>query len=158
MRRKDREVTDPQDLRDIIESCKVLRIALFDGKYPYVVPVNFGYDWEEKLSFYVHGARIGKKIDLLKANPHVAIEMDSGHVLVEGDGRPDHFSYLYRSLMGQGVVELLEDPAEKSHGLQRLMDHQVKTSYSEMNNGMIKQTGVIKITLENFSGKQHLSK
>lgn len=158
MRRKDREVTDQKELESIIKSCKVLRVAMIDGEYPYIIPVNFGYEWQDQFIFYIHGARSGKKLSVIANNPYVAIEMDSNHALVTGDSRPDHFSYEYRSVIGQGVAELVEDPAEKLHGLQRLMEHQVEGPYSEITEGMIKQTSVVKITLNNVSGKQHLKK
>ena len=56
MRRKDREVTELETVKEIIRQCDVLRLGLADGDYPYIVPMNFG--WEEKegrLYFYLHG-------------------------------------------------------------------------------------------------------
>ena len=41
MRRKDREITDTQDILEVIKKCDVCRIALHDGDYPYIVPLNF---------------------------------------------------------------------------------------------------------------------
>ena len=38
MRRKDREVTQPEEIFDIIKKCDVCRIAFFDEKFPYIVP------------------------------------------------------------------------------------------------------------------------
>lgn len=46
MRRKDREVTELEAVKEIIRQCDVLRLGLADGDYPYIVPMNFG--WEEK--------------------------------------------------------------------------------------------------------------
>ena len=42
MRRKDRKVTEPEKIREIIAAWDVLRLGLADGEYPYIVPVNFG--------------------------------------------------------------------------------------------------------------------
>ena len=42
MRRKDREVTDFEELIAIMKKCDVCRIALNDGGYPYILPLNFG--------------------------------------------------------------------------------------------------------------------
>ena len=66
MRRKDREVTELETVKEIIRQCDVLRLGLADGDYPYIVPMNFG--WEEKegrLYFYLHGAAEGRKAELL---------------------------------------------------------------------------------------------
>lgn len=35
MRRKDREITNKEDMIQIIENAKIARIALFDDDYPY---------------------------------------------------------------------------------------------------------------------------
>ena len=71
MRRKDREVTELETVKEIIRQCDVLRLGLADGDYPYIVPMNFG--WEEKggrLYFYLHGASEGRKAELLR--PRIA--------------------------------------------------------------------------------------
>ena len=40
MRRKDREVTDMYEIKNILAKSEVMRIALNNGIYPYVIPVN----------------------------------------------------------------------------------------------------------------------
>ena len=42
MRLKKREVKEKADLRRILDSCQVVRIAVWDQEGPYLVPVNFG--------------------------------------------------------------------------------------------------------------------
>ena len=72
MRRTDREVTDREKQMEILHVCKVARIGIQDGKSVYVVPVNFGFTIEtDKLTMYVHGAKEGKKLDLIKENPYL---------------------------------------------------------------------------------------
>lgn len=44
MRRKDREITDKNEIMDIIDRSKVIRIAFTGEEYPYVLPFNFGYE------------------------------------------------------------------------------------------------------------------
>ena len=46
MRRADREVTDVGGMLDIIDHCKVCHIAMMDGKWPYIVAMNFAYSYE----------------------------------------------------------------------------------------------------------------
>ena len=41
MRRKDREITDIEEIRDIIEKCKVCRLAMQDEEGLYLVPFKF---------------------------------------------------------------------------------------------------------------------
>ena len=44
MRRKDREITDFNEMLEIMKKCDVCRIALNDEEFPYIVPLNFGLD------------------------------------------------------------------------------------------------------------------
>lgn len=46
MRRADRQVTGPQEINQIIKTAKVLHLGLFDGNFPYVVPLHYGYEQE----------------------------------------------------------------------------------------------------------------
>ena len=48
MRLKKREITDPEILREFLESCEVVRIGAMDEEGMFIVPMNYGYDvWEE---------------------------------------------------------------------------------------------------------------
>ena len=65
MRRKDREVTEMEEIQQIFDECKVCRIGIMDENGPYIVPVNYGYVREEgKVILYIHGAREGKKMQM----------------------------------------------------------------------------------------------
>ena len=85
MRRSDRMITDREEIVDVLDSCKVFRMAVHDEEGMYIVPLNFGYTYEEDvLKLYFHSAGEGRKVDALAADPKVAIEMDTDHYLVEG--------------------------------------------------------------------------
>ena len=78
MRRKDREITAFDEIMKIIAKCDTCRVAMFDETFPYIIPLNFGTDLEDnQLYLYFHGAKIGKKIDLMKQNKNVSFEMAS---------------------------------------------------------------------------------
>ena len=47
MRRKDREITDRATISGMLDMAEILHIAVKNEPYPYVVPVNFGYEWED---------------------------------------------------------------------------------------------------------------
>ena len=47
MRRKDREVSDQEEIQKIFDDCKVCRIGIVDEDGPYIVPMNYGYVKEE---------------------------------------------------------------------------------------------------------------
>ena len=79
MRRADREVTDVDGMIDIIDHCKVCHIALMDGEWPYIVAMNFAYRYEnDQLVIYLHSAKEGKKLDLLRKDDHVCFASAPG--------------------------------------------------------------------------------
>lgn len=158
MRRKKRQVTDLAAIKNLVEKSQVVRIALNGEDYPYVVPVNYGYEWkDEQLNLYVHGANEGKKVSMIKDNPKVAIEMDGNHKLVEGNRNAATYSYAYQSLIGFGTADLLEDLEEKRKALILLMDHAAKgADYDEIPEAMLKRTGIIKITLDSYTMKENV--
>lgn len=158
MRRKEREILALDKIKDLVENCHVVRLAMFDEPFPYIVPVNFGYHWqEEKLTLYIHGARQGKKIDLLKKNPKVAVEMDGNHELIEAGTVAEKYSYAYQSLIGFGDAVIIQDLEEKKYALQLLMDHEVKhKNYDFPPDRMIAATGIIKVVLASYSCKEHI--
>ena len=132
MRRTDREVKDAEGILQIIESCKVCRIGMMDGEKIYIVPVNFGYIYEdEKLVLYFHGAREGKKLELIQKNPAVGIELDGAHELVTGKTACE-YSYHYASLVGNGRAQIVTEPEEKLMALALIMKHQTGKEFEEL--------------------------
>lgn len=130
MRRKDREVTNRADIQAILQQCRVARIAFQDEEAPYIVPMNFGYEWRGgTLILYFHCALEGKKLELMKHCPKVGVEMDCGHQLV-GEGKACSYGFLFQSITGWGVAELAETVEEKQHGLKRLMLQQTGKDFS----------------------------
>ena len=77
MRRTDREVTDREEMLDIMRRCDVCRLALNDGEYPYLVPLNFGMTAEDgRITLFFHSALAGRKAELMQADPRASFEMD----------------------------------------------------------------------------------
>ena len=75
--RREREVTDPAQILDILNRSKIVHIAMVDGDEPYMVPMNYGFTMEEgKLTLYLHGAKKGRKLDVMRANPKVFFSME----------------------------------------------------------------------------------
>lgn len=152
MRRKDREVTSPEAIREIIDACKVFRVAFMGEDFPYVVPLNFGYTWEEgQLVFYFHCASQGRKLDLMRKNPRVAFEMDCGHDLMESDV-PCGYGYRFQSVMGCGLAQEVTDVAEKKAGLSCLMAHQTGKAFS-FTDQEAEQVTVCRVLVQALSAK-----
>ena len=47
MRQKNREVSNREELLEIMRRCDVCRLALNNEGYPYIVPMNFGLSVDE---------------------------------------------------------------------------------------------------------------
>lgn len=152
MRRSDREITDYNEMLEVIRRCDVCRLVLNDEEYPYIVPLNFGMEIEDdKVVFYFHGALEGKKYDLMRKNNKAAFEMDCGHTLFT-DEEKGNCSMAYESIIGRGTVEILEDE-KKYDGLMVLMKHYHKEDF-KFNKAVIPMTNVFKLTVDSMTGKR----
>jgi nitroimidazol reductase NimA-like FMN-containing flavoprotein (pyridoxamine 5'-phosphate oxidase superfamily) len=155
MRRADREVTDTDDKLGIIGRCKVCRLGMVDGDEPYMVPLNFGYEYAEGILFlYFHGAREGRKIDILRKNRRACFEMDGEHTLIEGDAACT-YSFAYESVIGVGLVEFIEDREEKARSLNLLMRHQTGEDRDfTYDKAPLDRVAVYRLRVESFTGKR----
>ncbi len=154
MRRMDRAVLSEEGMLDIISKCKVLRLAIHDEPYPYLVALNFGYETVDgKLTFYFHSAKRGRKIDLLQKNPKVCFELDCEHALKEGE-IACKYGFYYESVVGVGELRFLETHEEKAAALSCIMRHQSgkEFSFGERETGGIH---VMALTVEEATGKAH---
>ncbi len=151
MRRHEKEIKDDNGIRGIIENGLVCRLGLCDGQQPYVVPMNYGY---RDGCLYMHCAREGRKIDILKINDRVCIEVDVDVRIVRGDA-PCRWTTKYRSVIGFGRARIIDDETEKKAGLDVIMAHH-GASGGEYDEKSLRRTSVIKVVLENMTGKQSL--
>jgi nitroimidazol reductase NimA-like FMN-containing flavoprotein (pyridoxamine 5'-phosphate oxidase superfamily) len=155
MRRKDREITDPLEIIKVIEKCDVCRIGLSDNNTPYIVPMNFGYEYVDgKLTLYFHCAKEGKKLDILQKNPVACFEMDCSHKLIEAEA-PEKYTMEYESVMGDGKSYLCTEIAEKTHALRRLMKTYAKAREFDFADRVIDSVCVFKLVVSSFTGKRH---
>lgn len=157
MRRKDREITDFTEIQQIVTDCEVLRIAIQTEEYPYIVPVNFGFEWEgTDLILYIHGARQGTKLSLLDRNNKVGIEMDTDHETVIDDAKEEtSYSYVYRSIVGHGDAELVTELTAKRHALTKIVEHYVAADHViDISDRAVAGTSVVAIRVKVYTGKQ----
>ncbi|MDF2879274.1 MAG: pyridoxamine 5-phosphate oxidase-like FMN-binding protein [Clostridia bacterium] len=150
MRRKDREITDQTEIKAIMEEAMVCRLGLCDGSEPYVVPLSFGIEGD---TLYVHSAQEGRKIDIIKKNNTVCFEAETHTELVKGE-IPCNWTMNYCSVIGKGKAYILEDPEEKKKGLDCIMKKYSKEDSFAYSDSMLNRVAVIKIKIEESSGKQ----
>jgi len=152
MRRKDREITDLNKIIEIIKKCDVCSLAMFDDEYPYVIPLNFGMDFDgEQITLYFHCAKEGKKLDLIRRNNKVAFEMNCSHKLILGH-KACGCTMEYESVCGRGVAEIL-DGEEKIKALRCLMKQYTNKEEFEFIEKQLKVVGIFKVTVTEICGK-----
>lgn len=154
MRRKDREVTNMEKILQIIDHAQILHLGLFADGYPYVVPMHYGYAYENgQLTFYLHSAREGRKLDLIRENSHVCVELETNVALVSGEDVPCKYGAAFSSVIGTGTAQIVEDTQEKIKGLKRLMLAQTRKDF-EIDERMAAAVAVIKVTVDTFTAKE----
>ncbi|MDR1342261.1 MAG: pyridoxamine 5'-phosphate oxidase family protein [Prevotellaceae bacterium] len=155
MRRKDKEIADINEKLKIIDKNKVCRLALSANSQPYIVPLNYGYSFENGgLTLYFHSACEGKKMEIIEKNNRACFEVDCDSALVEGE-KPCSYSYVFESVIGTGKIILLNTAAEKEDGLNRLMKHQTgKNETYHFDENVMARIAVYKMVVEEFTGKR----
>lgn len=157
MRRKDREITDFNEVLAIMEKCAVCRLAMVDNGLPYVVPMNFAFIEEKgKITLYFHSAKEGRKIDILKTNPVVCVEMDCSLKLIVGENACD-YTMNYKSIIGSGTAEFIDNEEEKEFALIQIMLKYSRNNNFEFYEKVYEHTALLKVTINEISGKKHLS-
>ena len=132
-----------------MEKAAVCRIALIDGEYPYIIPVNFVV---HDKSLYFHSSREGKKIDLLRKNNRVSFEMDIDRGIVRRDA-PFFCSTRYLSVIVFGRACFLDDADEKKTALNYLTQKYINDSFS-YEAEILEKVAVIRIEIEKLTGKK----
>lgn len=152
MTRREREVTDINEIIKILDNAKVLHLGMVDGDEPYVVPMNYGYTLENgKLTLWLHGAKRGRKLDVMRANPKVFFEMEYGIVPFEGEVACK-YGITYSSIMGRGTAEIVEDTEAKKAALSFLMKTQTGKDF-EFEDKMAAIVSIIRIDVAEFTAK-----
>lgn len=157
MRRKDREVTDLDQIFDIVSRCSVAHVGMTDHGEPYVVALNFGYERRgDSLILYFHSACEGRKMDILKENPSVYVQMNCVNEFISGSREsPCAYSWRYDSVMGAGTVEFLETPEEKAHALNCMIRQLGKTEdILQFPAEQLRRTCVYRVRIDAPTGKR----
>ncbi|MDE7362225.1 MAG: pyridoxamine 5'-phosphate oxidase family protein [Oscillospiraceae bacterium] len=151
----EREITDINEIENILRASRVCRIALIDGAYPYIIPMCFGYSLTGgKLEIYFRCEEKGKKMDLIKANNNAAFEIDKLRDIVKTDPACG-FAAQYQSITGTGTIESITG-IDKITGLNLLMKKYFGgTPESKYPEQMLNSFAILKLTAGKFCCKEH---
>jgi len=154
VRRKDREVSDKNEVIAILRKCNTVRIGIQGEQYPYVVPVSFGMEVVDGNPIvYFHCAKQGMKIDLIKKNQNVCLE---GDIFINVEQTEHGITTRYESVIGFGKCLFLEDAEEKKRALRLITDHYGFANYPLDRCRGLQNMLIGKVILEKITGKRNL--
>jgi uncharacterized protein len=151
IRRKEREITDPTEMRQVLKATKYVTIALCKDNEPYLVALNHGYD-ETKNCLYFHCAPEGKKLVYAQSNNKVW-----GQAVLDFSVT-DECDYTYTCVQFSGTFSLISDPEEKWHAMQVLVRQATpnpELKLSKIKPEKLQKTTMGKIDINYLSGKRH---
>ena len=115
------EIISGEEARDkivsMLKSKEIGRLALFDEKYPYIIPLNHVYD---NGALILHGSFVGKKIDLMKQNGYSSYEID--YPVDEMKVKVLTCHREFESVVLFGKIDLIDDAEKRFEYLKRISD------------------------------------
>lgn len=149
MRRKEKAVVDRKTIDGIIQKAEICHLSCCLDDQPYLIPISFGYDGQ---AIFIHTASAGKKITIFERNPRVCVSFVSQADLLSNQDQACNWSFNYSSVIAEGKISEITDPALKTSALNHIMSHYSGREW-EIPNKSLSSTRAWKIMLENPSGK-----
>ena len=151
IRKKINEI-DRSAVEDLLQSNRRGILAMNgDNGYPYAIPINYFYDCVGQ-KIYFHGAKVGHKVELLKASDKVCFTVYGNERIDEAESWAPYM----QSVVVFGKCRLLEPGPES---IARLKEFAMKYYPNEtLADEEIARSGraaqIFEITIEHMSGKQ----
>ncbi len=153
VRRREREITDTDEMRLVLKNTKYVTVAFCKNNEPYLISLNHGYDQAHNC-IYFHCAPEGKKLIYAAANPKVW-----GQAILDF-GVTEECDYVYTSVHFSGKLSLITDLSEKRNAMELLV-RQVsinpEAKLAKIKPEKLASTTLGKIEIDYMSGKKHQS-
>jgi nitroimidazol reductase NimA-like FMN-containing flavoprotein (pyridoxamine 5'-phosphate oxidase superfamily) len=117
-----RWITDQKEIEDILDRALVGRLGTVVEGVPYVVPLHFVHQ-DNKILF--HSGLSGKKLSAFQNQEQVCFEVDELEEVVANE-HACLFTSHYQSVILWGTARMVNDPAAKQAGLNRLVEKYAK--------------------------------
>jgi nitroimidazol reductase NimA-like FMN-containing flavoprotein (pyridoxamine 5'-phosphate oxidase superfamily) len=144
-------IENREEIEKIIRKCKTCYLAMSDGGFPYVLPMNFALDGETVI---LHTAQSGRMWETLKKNPNVCINWTLGEEIKWQDVRVGcSYRVQSKSVLAEGKVEIATDFDEKTRCLEILMG-QYSSREFKFSKPAVENVGVIKVAIVKISAKE----
>jgi len=151
MRRTDRAMSEADAYKLIEkETLGVLSTACAQG-IPYGVPLNYCFTREDNAIFF-HCALKGRKVDDMRANPHVSFTVLGKHRII-----PEKLTTYYESVIVSGRASFVTDEDDKALRFDQLCSH-LTPGIEWRRDGscrFLKAVAIVRIDIESISGKKN---
>lgn len=153
MHRKEREITDRDELAQILKKGRYAVISMCRENEPYTVALSYGYDSTENV-LYSHCSLKGLKLEFIEANPSVC-----AMVIEDLEYKTGECSHEYVSVVIWGKMSIIKDPVQKKQGLDIILNHLednprvIKDKH--LNNELVfEKLAVLKLEITEMTGKR----
>jgi len=153
MKRKEREITEIQEIEKIIRTADVCRIAFANDNIPYLVTMNFGYAGANERTLFFHCANEGRKLEMIRKNNYVCFEMDTDHNLYTGEKGCD-WGMKYKSVVGYGNISVVGDFEIRKAALNCIMKHYGGDKNYSYDDKVLSGTTILKLDIIEMTGKK----
>jgi nitroimidazol reductase NimA-like FMN-containing flavoprotein (pyridoxamine 5'-phosphate oxidase superfamily) len=153
MRKKEREITDREQLLEILKKGKYTVISMCRENESYLVTLSYGYD-EKQNALFFHCSPQGLKLDFIRQNPNVCATVIEDRGYKMGD-----CSHAYRSVVFWGKMYQLHDLSEKKHAIDVLLEHLedepgIVREKSLKSDEDYKDVGILRLDITEMTGKK----
>ncbi len=156
MTKRENEITEKKDIERILDTCKYLHLAVSSEDVPYVVTLNYGYEWDETdghLVLFLHTSRKAHLLEVIEKNTNCAFNMECNVKPFFGP-MPCRNGMAYESIMGSGKITVLENTDERIHGLVRIMKTQTGEEENRFDERMVSIVSVLRVDVKEMRAKK----
>ena len=125
MRKFEHQIHNRALIAAMLDQIPIVHVGCNNGGWPYVVPLSFGYEvTEEALRVYLHSAREGRKVELWRKDPRVALTFSAFQNRPNDPYRGEIHDY--RSVMANGLIRQVSRRGRDSlhgRGFQAILRH-----------------------------------
>lgn len=152
IRRKKKEISREAAEQLLLQERRGVLAMHGDDGYPYAIPVNYLYD-QEKQKIYFHGARVGHKVDAIKACDKICFTVYGNENIKIPE---ESWAPFLQSVVVFGRCHLLENQPNNTELVKRIamkyyLDEKLADQEIELSG---KAVQLYEIEIEHLSGKE----
>lgn len=150
MNLRPRMLSKSEEFEKILNEAQVCYLGMSEKDSPYVLPMNFAF---EPGAFYLHAAPEGHKLEVLRANPNVCLNFNTGNELFHRHKEVGcSWGMKFKSVNAFGRARFIDDYDEKYRIMQLFMIRYAGASY-EFSEPSIRNVAIIKVEVDRLTGK-----